>query len=248
MDIVERYRLRRYERLLERLDSEDDGEWITIHGTHIHLNEEGVPDAGPRDVLRWAKLQSKRGTARGGVKSVDRSYANSHSISIDETVRSAFHDAIGVNPYIGTSIGKQNCGSCSMAFELKRRGMMVVAKGFGLSMTDLGKYFGLKYDDYIFTDGMPEDKVADFINDTLTRMPVGSRGVVGGNWIDGGGGHMFNFEVCQGYVQYTDAQNPDSLKYNTSDYIAQMRKNDIIIARLDNKPIVGDVLEVVDKA
>ena len=44
---IKEFRKRRYERLLNRLDAEDKGSWITTENGHkVHLNEEGVPDKG----------------------------------------------------------------------------------------------------------------------------------------------------------------------------------------------------------
>ena len=50
---VEEYRLRRYKRLLKRLDEkEDEGRWITTENNHkVHLNEEGEPDKGNPHVI-----------------------------------------------------------------------------------------------------------------------------------------------------------------------------------------------------
>lgn len=52
---VEEYRLRRYKRLLQRLDGKyknQKGKWITTENNHkVHLNEEGEPDKGNPHVI-----------------------------------------------------------------------------------------------------------------------------------------------------------------------------------------------------
>lgn len=53
MGKIEEYKLRRYKRLLSRLDGDDDeGKWITTENNHkVHLNENGEPDKGNPHVI-----------------------------------------------------------------------------------------------------------------------------------------------------------------------------------------------------
>lgn len=51
---IDEYRLRRYNRILKRLDADDDdeGKWITTENNHkVHLNENGEPDKGNPHVI-----------------------------------------------------------------------------------------------------------------------------------------------------------------------------------------------------
>lgn len=63
--IINAYKDRRYQRLLNRMD-DDEGSWITINGSHVHLNEAGDPDVGNAKVLSAIKDGPKGGGKSSG--------------------------------------------------------------------------------------------------------------------------------------------------------------------------------------
>ncbi len=49
-----------------RMDAEDEGRWITVNGTHIHLNEEGEADKGPNEVKQVINGPKKTAGSKAG--------------------------------------------------------------------------------------------------------------------------------------------------------------------------------------
>lgn len=76
-DKVYRFKIRRMERLLRRMDAadggedEDEGRWITTeNGHHVHLNEEGEPDKGNPHVIE--KMTDESGSEESSGKKKKR--------------------------------------------------------------------------------------------------------------------------------------------------------------------------------
>ena len=64
-DAVTKFKYRRAIRLRSRLDSDDDGKWVTTKKKYrVHINEEGVPDKGNPHVIR-AMGSGKKAKATG---------------------------------------------------------------------------------------------------------------------------------------------------------------------------------------
>ena len=77
-DAVKAYHKRRYQRLLSRLDADDDeGRWITTENGHkVHLNEEGEPDKGNPHVTA---------VMSGSSPKVGTKYKNKNGVVIEVT-------------------------------------------------------------------------------------------------------------------------------------------------------------------
>lgn len=65
---VELFKRRRFDRLIARMD-DDEGSWITINGSHVHLNEAGDPDVGNANVMSAIKDGPKGGKKSSGGES-----------------------------------------------------------------------------------------------------------------------------------------------------------------------------------
>lgn len=66
-------------------DDGSEGEWITINGAHVFINNEGVATKGPADVV--AHVNNEGRALALGAKSV-RDAERRHGIKPDDTVRS----------------------------------------------------------------------------------------------------------------------------------------------------------------
>ena len=69
---VERFKKRRYGRLISRMDAEDEGKWITTENGHkVHLNEAGEPDKGNPYVVRQMSTNGFAATMKWSKKGLD---------------------------------------------------------------------------------------------------------------------------------------------------------------------------------
>lgn len=97
-----------------------------------------------------------------------------------------------------------NCTSCSMAYEMRRRGYDVVAGRTtdGRSMAEMMTFFKDAKPVYIGGSN------AEILRNT-TRMLLadgeGARGIINGSFV-GGGGHSIAYEVHNGRVHFVDGQ------------------------------------------
>lgn len=141
-----------------------------------------------------------------------------------------------------------NCGNCSIAYELRRRGYDVEAKGnpIGMRTSHFGEFFNNLSSDS-FTNVSIEDnmtKGSDIkkkVSSTLiNKYPDDSRGVV--FFTHHNGSHYFNWEKTKGEILYTDSQlNVEDISIIFDDYSHKLsRKNGhggIECIRLDNAEI-----------
>lgn len=129
---------------------------------------------------------------------------------------SAKDDVKRVNPgYTGfDGANSRNCSNCTIAYEMRRRGYDVTAKGLysGRQQEDIYKLFGNPTKHTVafeepknsFTRGKRlKETVA---NDISKKMPNGSRGAILVSFRSGGAGHIFNWEVDGGKTKFIDAQ------------------------------------------
>ena len=119
---------------------------------------------------------------------------------------------------------KNNCGLCSMTYDMRRRGFDVTARmdTYGLDNNDIKTYYpGVRIKTEVLKDSNGKDKTfsksngmslreattlfKNLNNSILSAGGNGSRGIVGVDWIHGGG-HWVAYEVQNGKVKYIDAQ------------------------------------------
>lgn len=124
-----------------------------------------------------------------------------------------------------------NCGYCSAAYEMRRRGFDVEAQPLhGLLVSDWKNLFqGGKA--YPF---MKEKRVP--IVDTLTKQikqlhPDGSRGSVFVQWKTGSVGHFFSWEIQNGTVRFIDPQCGGT---DAAEYFKRVKPESIIHMRWDD--------------
>lgn len=161
-----------------------------------------------------------------------------------------------INPGYGTFGTKMNCRRCTLAYEMRRRGMDVKATGSTMATgqhgTGLRKATGAK----TTTIDWGENKVYPFgtnpktptsaptaIFKRLSTQPEGSRGELGVGW-KMGGGHSLAYEIVKGKPVIFDTQR--QMKFKTADDWSKAFTLEVAGAsftRLDNKQLNNDWLE-----
>ena len=147
---------------------------------------------------------------------------------------------------------KMNCRRCTVAYEMRRRGMDVKAtkskyasgqtsKGLRLATnTKESKYesvWGEKKvtDTKTFNASSPQKK-AELVFSSIGKNPNGARGELGVGWTFGGG-HSLAWEVVNNKPIIFDTQNGET--YSTPKSFSKFSETiyDAGTTRLDNKPI-----------
>lgn len=142
--------------------------------------------------------------------------------------------------------GRQsNCTSCSMAYEMRRRGYDVVADKTknGRMNEDVEKFFqsGAKFKNGYSGFYNPSlDKMIAF-EQTLKSQGEGARGMIHGQFVHGGG-HSIAYEVHNGKVHFVDGQIGRQYK-NMEEAIGNMRAVDYL--RTDNLALANSAAETV---
>lgn len=145
-------------------------------------------------VRRFQDYNGKRIGAGGEQKRKRQSYYDSVT---SETIKQ-------INPHYGEEGYTTNCASCAMALDLMSRGYNVTAARFdGLfAYEDIPQYY--KNPGVMRTPG-----ALDRLDSILKRAGgEGSNGIICMDYDGLGTGHIFNWEVHNGNVYYTDGQCP----------------------------------------
>jgi len=152
-------------------------------------------------------------------------------------------DLKAVNPNFKTGqIGyRMNCGNCSIAYEMRRRGFdtQALSNENGMKVASFGEYFkGLKSESFCELSDSAKFDIINFdkansmdskgtllkrkqlvqssIEKTMLKQyPSGSRGTIYVPHIVGGrsAAHFFNWSILDGKVSFTDAQSASDATY-----------------------------------
>lgn len=153
-----------------------------------------------------------------------------------------------------------NCVSCTMAYEMRKRGYDVVAAdrkklGFLEDTATLGHaedaFIGGEFEKLDYSDGGLFEAIAK-------SSPPGSRGNIAVNWKSANYGHSMAYEVDRdGTVRIVDAQTTDVYADSSEDGISgsfvfseenlESRINSVYIMRTDNLQVTEDILDYVEK-
>jgi hypothetical protein len=147
-------------------------------------------------------------------------------------------DLVAVNPMLGTGAGEYalNCGNCTVAYELRRRGLDVEARPRKLMLPDewAGMFDG--FSRQTLTSRTNFGAVAEIERNVLS-WGEGARGTVFGVPVDENSGHFFSVEVSEGKVVFVD---PQVGKADVRWYFDELEPSSIVFGRLDNlKPNLG---------
>lgn len=147
------------------------------------------------------------------------------------------------NYHTGGRLYHSNCGYCSVAYDMRRRGFDVEAmpKDGLLAYEWIRLWKGFK----------PHGVKAKRKNTALAEMTEeiqswgeGARGAVLVVWDGRSWGHFFNVEVVNGKAVFTDGQNGKSGEY-VANYFNRVKPSAILYGRIDNLELSDKITEAV---
>ena len=139
-----------------------------------------------------------------------------------------------INPHYRESrMYNNNCGNCTLAYDARRRGMDVEAKGRdGMYVSDWKKgWVGFEPSHLTATR---KSKAQAEIEKQMLEWGEGTRASIFGVWDGRTFGHYFNAEVSGGKVRFIDGQ---SNKKDVSEFFSRMKPSSIQYGRTDNLEI-----------
>lgn len=145
-----------------------------------------------------------------------------------------------------------NCTSCSMAYEMRRRGYDVIADrryGSGRTNEQVEALFQNAHFNNLFNTSSasfglrtrPNKATLDMAVQSLASQGEGARGFIHG-WFLGGGGHSIAYEVHNGKVYFVDGQIGRQYK-DAAEALGQMWGVDFL--RTDNLAFTNDAADAV---
>lgn len=147
-------------------------------------------------------------------------------------------DVKAVNPNFSTGREFQNnCGYCSVAYELRRRGYDVEANPkMGLYVTEWQAMFaGFKP---VSVKAKRKDGAVKEMKHEISQWGDGARGSVFVVWDGRTWGHFFSVEVVNGEVRFVDPQNGNA---NVEEYFKRVKPSSILYGRVDDLDLTDNV-------
>lgn len=161
-----------------------------------------------------------------------------------EGEHSIYQDLAAINPDFPQPGHNFNCGNCTIAYELRRKGYDVEAQaGKNMYLGDFVDMFdGAKVQRSAVLSTTEDARVmAQKIEQDILSWGESARGAIRGNWLRDGNGHYFSVEVSGGKVIFVDGQiGKDNVRY-----LELMNPHDIDYVRLDNTKPAGNVKDAV---
>ena len=215
------------------------GSVLTVQGARNFV------ESGNSRVLRNKGKRFVQGQFREGVQYKKNSDL-AKNMSEDDIMSKVVRD---VNPDFGSFGANQNCRRCTMAYEMRRRGMDVKATkttnargqhGTGLRKATGAKTRRLEFGENKAYEGQFGDDNSAAAKATfkaLSKQPNGSRGEVGIGWMFGGG-HSVAYEIVNNKPVIFDAQSAKKIK-TPNDWMSSfpIQSAQVSFTRLDNKPL-----------
>lgn len=167
-------------------------------------------------------------------------------------------DAVrGANPYYDGTYREfsENCQRAVVAYEARRRGYNVTAQPTfegdqlpkGVAGTNNARWQGaFKGAKTEMVSGKNAKEVQNNIESKMKEYGNGSRAIVGVQWKNGGGGHVFNIERQGGKTYYVDAQI--GAKYKPSEILGAIKPNSVRLVRTDNLKFSDRMKKSVEQA
>lgn len=164
--------------------------------------------------------------------------SNKYGFNVISGDHSFEDDVKAVNPNFRT--GKEfqnNCGYCSVAYELRRRGYDVEANPkMGLYVTEWQAMFaGFKP---VSVKAKRKDGAVKEMKHEISQWGDGARGSVFVVWDGRTWGHFFSVEVVNGEVRFVDPQNGNT---NVEEYFKRVKPSSILYGRVDGLDLTDNV-------
>jgi len=152
-------------------------------------------------------------------------------------------DLAAVNPKYGTGTREYtlNCGNCTAAYELRRRGIDVEAKPQEWMLPDewAGMFEGFSHQTLT---SRTRAGAVDEIERNVLSWGEGARGTIFGIPAGQTRGHFFSVEVSEGKALFVDSQIG---RADVRWYLEEMTPSSIIYGRLDNLEPTDSIINAV---
>lgn len=153
-------------------------------------------------------------------------------------------DLTNANPNYSKGGGyRMNCGNCTVAYELRRRGFDVEANPMnGMYVSEWRKIF----DGFNPSQAITKRKagLVDELSKAIAGWGEGARGTIFVKWDGRKVGHFFSAEVSGGKVMFIDPQNA---KADVASYFDSVKPSSVIYGRLDDLNMTDAVVKAVKK-
>ena len=212
----------------EIVDNISYKEWAKQHGigTQKASSDANIIYTGDANVPKGLKKAAKRDTIMADNYTFN-TIKGDHSLLDDIGTPQA--PTVNPNVHKGGSY-KKNCGYCSAALEMRRRGFDVEAMPCdGVSLEQLLELFDGAQP--IFLTNTSNLGIANDIKQTLLGMGNGARGAIVVQRKKAVAGHVFSWEVSNGGVWLIDGQSGYD---NASTHLAEIDPSKVALVRLDN--------------
>lgn len=195
----------------ERAARKDDGEIYYVPASMKYPEwKKAFVDGGSKDGLTVLTAGAvAKEIALSNEKDIENN-AKSGKVEIGKGIDSEIKDKNGnnvVNPNYDKDISYQaNCGNCSVAYEMRRRGLDVEANpSAGMLVEEWEELFVGATMEFLKTKkGIP---YVETLSERLLQYGDGARGSVFVRWKAIHQGHFFSWEVENGKVRFIDAQD-----------------------------------------
>jgi len=210
----------------------------------LGIEGQGTIRRVPQDLIAPKPIENKiaEGLTSGGAGGILDSMGA--DFGLIEGEHSIQQDLAAVNPKFrdGRDEYTLNCGNCTAAYELRRRGLDVEAKPRILMRTDEWADLFEGFQQQKPTSRTKVKAIVEIEQNALS-WGEGARGTVFGKWDDNDKvGHFFSVEVSGGKVLFVDSQ---SNRADVKRYLNMMKPSSLIFGRLDNLGPNSSILNAV---
>ena len=223
----------------------------------IKLYKSGMLDAYISSGKRFVSKVISTGTDANNSENHKRIFDSLKGIIPSIGRKESLYDTLKkTNPHYHSESYRNNCSSCSLATFLRTVGLDAYATrvdGAGKKPTFIEECFKIDKNNGIFAGYATKfSKSADAAAKMLKlKFGDNASGIVGVDFNNGDSGHIFNWSISDGKVEFFDGQDPTGIREDwfCRRYIwDKIKKDGVFFAyRLDNaEPIIDGILKYIE--
>jgi hypothetical protein len=167
------------------------------------------------------------------------------------TIESIAEDVKAINP----NGNRRNCVACSVTYDLRRRGLDVVANAVpegecAFNMNKISEWYKGAKRDYLISDANSVKDEFEKVSNHLLEYGEGARGVLTGQYTnkyvtEPGEGHAIAWQVLNGKVEFVEGQGGYIYSDAFNQFFTRLRPNSVTFTRLDNLEVNADYIKEV---